>query len=149
VFRRRSLLAADPHQKVIVNPTSLLLFFAPVKKVDDGDEPLMVDIMIKKNQGQYREEAILSYWDFHWKWSFCSERPQEIPDGDFDHLGIANNHKTVDECLHYLLQVTTSRARDQQLVSIFKQGRQQFAKLFKVEKHQYDAFVRDKNLFFE
>jgi hypothetical protein len=40
----------------------------------------------------------------------------------FKHLGIANKHKKVDKCLDYLLQVTTSCARDQ-LVSIFKQER--------------------------
>jgi hypothetical protein len=36
----------------------------------------------------------------------------------FKHLGISNDPKKVDDCLDYLLQVTTGRARDQ-LVRIF------------------------------
>jgi hypothetical protein len=62
----------------------------------------------------------------------------------FEHLGISNDNTKVADRLDYLLQVTTGRARDQ-LVNIFKQGRQQFADLFDVPSETARAFVRDKN----
>jgi hypothetical protein len=46
------------------------------------------------------------------------------------------------------LQVTTGCLRDQ-LVIIFKQGRRQFAEAFAISEYQKDAFIQDKNLFFE
>jgi hypothetical protein len=66
----------------------------------------------------------------------------------FEHLGISNVPKKVDDCLDYLLQVTTGHARDQ-LVGIFKQGRRQFASMFAISEHQRDAIVHDKGVFFE
>jgi hypothetical protein len=66
----------------------------------------------------------------------------------FEHLGISNAPKKVDDRLDYLLQVTTGRARDQ-LVEIFKQGRRQFTLMFAVSNQQLEAFVRDKGVFFE
>jgi hypothetical protein len=52
-------------------------------------------------------------------------------------------------CLDYLLQINTDCERDQ-LVNIFKQGRQQFADAFAVSEYQKDAFIRDnKNVFFK
>jgi hypothetical protein len=66
----------------------------------------------------------------------------------FEHLGISSAAKKVEDCLDYLLQVTTGRARDQ-LVEIFKQGRRQFALMFAVSNQQREALVRDKTVFFE
>jgi hypothetical protein len=66
----------------------------------------------------------------------------------FEHLGISNVPKKVDDHLDYLLQVTTGRARDQ-LVGIFKQERRQFASMFTVSDQQRYAFVRHKGVFFE
>jgi hypothetical protein len=66
----------------------------------------------------------------------------------YEHLGIANDSTKVADRLDYLLQVTTGRARDQ-LVNIFKQGRQQFADAFEVAENTKRAFVRDKKVFFE
>jgi hypothetical protein len=34
------------------------------------------------DQGQYREEAVLGYWDLHRKHSFRCDCPQETQDGD-------------------------------------------------------------------
>jgi hypothetical protein len=59
----------------------------------------------------------------------------------FEHMGITSNHKKVDKLLDYLLQVTTSRKREE---------RQQFADAFAVSEYQqYALIVRDKKIFFE
>jgi hypothetical protein len=60
----------------------------------------------------------------------------------FEHFDISNNDDTkVADSLDYLLQVTTGRARDQ-LVQIFKQGRQLLADAFDVpEEGTVRAFV--------
>ena len=53
----------------------------------------------------------------------------------------------VEEHLECFLQMTTSCTRDQ-LVDIFKRGRQQFADSFAVAAETKQAFVRDKKVFF-
>jgi hypothetical protein len=123
-------------------------------KVDDDDKPPTVEITIKKNPSKRASKDNTEKKEFPAIETFTGSGAttvivlKRLQTEVFEHLGIANDYRKVDERLDYLLQVTTGRARDQ-LVSIFKQGRQQFAEMFEVHADTKKAFVRDKNVFFE
>jgi hypothetical protein len=101
--------------------------FVPAK-VDDGDEPPTVDITIKKitskkpTKDNTKKKHFSAIETFTGNGAFMVTVLKKIQTEIFEHLGIVNGHKKVDERLDYLLQVTTNCARDQ-LVSMFKQGR--------------------------
>jgi hypothetical protein len=83
--------------------------------------------------------AVLSWWLF-------KKRLQQTE--VLKHSRISNDNTKVADQLDYLLQqVITGCARDQLLVSIFKQGRQQFADAFDVPESTKRTFTRDKKVF--
>jgi hypothetical protein len=106
-------------------------------KVDKGDEPPSVDITIKKNTKKKptkvntETKTFSAIEMFTGIGAFVVTVLKKLQTEIFEHLGISNDPKKVDNCLDYLLQGTTGLARDQ-LVQIFKQGRQQFASMFAV-----------------
>jgi hypothetical protein len=124
-------------------------------KMDESDEPRMVDITIKKNPSKKATKDNTEKKQFSAIETFTGNRASvvivlknKLQTEIFEHLGITHVNKKVDEQLDYLLQITTSHAQDQ-LVNIFKQGRRQFANAFAISKHQKDAFVQDNKVFFE
>jgi hypothetical protein len=108
-------------------------------KVDEGDEPPTVDINIKKNTKKKltkvntETKTLSAIETFTGIGAFIVTILKKLQTEIFEHLGISNVPKKVDDRLDYLLQVTTGHARDQ-LVGIFKQGRRQFASMFAVSE---------------
>jgi hypothetical protein len=131
-----------------------LIPFVPLK-VDEGDEPPTVDITIKKNTKKKptkvntKKKTFSVIETFTGSGAFIVMVLKKLQMEIFEHLGISNAPKKVDDQLDYLLQVTTAGHARDQLVRIFKQGRQQFASIFAVTEQQRDVFVQDKGVFFE
>eukprot|EP00557_Chaetoceros_sp_GSL56_P012168 CAMPEP_0176484630 /NCGR_PEP_ID=MMETSP0200_2-20121128/4560_1 /TAXON_ID=947934 /ORGANISM="Chaetoceros sp., Strain GSL56" /LENGTH=472 /DNA_ID=CAMNT_0017881123 /DNA_START=218 /DNA_END=1637 /DNA_ORIENTATION=- len=123
-------------------------------KVDDEDKPPTVEITILKDPSKKATKDNTEKKEFPAIETFTGSGAttvlvlKRMQTEVFEHLGIANDFAKVEERLDYLLQITTGRARDQ-LVSIFKQGRQQFADAFAVHASTKRAFERDKKVFFE
>jgi hypothetical protein len=109
--------------------------------VDEGDEPPTVYITIKKNAKKKptkvntEKKTFSAIETFTGNGAFIVTVLKRLQTEILEHLGISNAPKKVDDCLDYLLQVTTGRVRDQ-LGEIFKQGRRQFALMFAVSNQQ-------------
>jgi hypothetical protein len=141
------------HRKVIVNPDSLppsLLFLRRWTKEMNHRLWTSRSGKCKKKPTKVntKKKTFSAIEAFTGNRAFIVTVLKRLQTEIFEHLGISNTPKKVDDCLDYLLQVTTGRARDQ-LVEIFKQGRRQFALMFAVSNQQREAFVRDKGIFFE
>mmetsp|Transcript_17197 Transcript_17197/g.32552 ORF Transcript_17197/g.32552 Transcript_17197/m.32552 type:complete len:470 (+) Transcript_17197:1371-2780(+) len=122
-------------------------------KADDEKEPPTVEITILKDPSKSATKDNTEKKKFPAIESFTGSGAttvivlKRLNMEVFEHLGISNDSTKVEQRMDYLLQVTTGRARDQ-LVEIFKRGRQQFADAFEVAEETKRAFVRDKKVFF-
>jgi hypothetical protein len=102
--------------------------FVP-KKLDNDDNPPTVEITILKDPDKPATKDNTEKKEFPAIETFTGSGAttvivqKRLKTEVFEHFGISNDNTKVADCLDYLLQVTTSRARDQ-LVNIFKQGRQ-------------------------
>jgi hypothetical protein len=81
--------------------------------VDKGDEPLTVDITIKKNTKKKltkvntEKKTFSAIETFTGNGAFIVTVFKKLQMEIFEHLGISNTPKKVDDCLDYLLQITT------------------------------------------
>jgi hypothetical protein len=120
--------------------------FVP-KKFDDNDKPPTVEITILKDPDKPTTKDNTKKKEFSAIETFTGSGAitviilKRLQTEVYEHLGISNDNTKVADRLDYLLQVTTGRARDQ-LVNIFKQGRQQFADAFDFPSKTARAFVR-------
>jgi hypothetical protein len=124
------------------------------KKLDDDDKPPTVEITILKDPDKAATKDNTEKKEFPAIETFTGSGAttvivlKRLQTEVYEHLGITNDSTKVADRLDYLLQVTTGHERDQ-LVNIFKQGRQQFADAFEVVESTKRAFMRDKKVFFE
>jgi hypothetical protein len=99
-----------------VNPASLLLsFFVPVK-VDDIDEPPteishLKNPLKKATKDNSEKKQLLAIETFTENGAFIVIILKKLQTDIFEHLGITNVNKKVDEQLDYLLQVNNGCTR--------------------------------------
>ena len=127
--------------------------FVPPKADDDEKEPPTVEITILKDPSKSATKDNTEKKSFPAIETFTGSGAttvivlKRLNTEVFEHLGIVSDHTKIEQRMDYLLQVTTGRARDQ-LVDIFKRGRQQFADAFDLPEDTRKALVRDKKIFF-